>query len=164
MQHTTIHLRQRIMTHRAPLTILTRAVILVALMFGASNTNAQPGRTEQLLENRVRTYFAAMGKGDVATVGSALAPDYLVIGGDGKLETRAERLEWLRRNTSSLTAITPSEIRIRVYGTSSVATGLVTIPADVSGPAVEERFTQVWVQRDGAWRMVSGQITIVRKQ
>ena len=126
-------------------------------------SNAQPNTTEQTITRQVREYFGAMGKGDVATVERALAPDYLVIGGDGKLETRAERLAWLRRNTSSLGSITPSEIRVRVYTSTAVATGLVTIPADASGPAIEERFTQVWVQRENIWRMVSGQITIVKK-
>ncbi|MCC6319080.1 MAG: nuclear transport factor 2 family protein [Gemmatimonadaceae bacterium] len=141
---------------------IERAMCAVALCFASGKAGAQPASPETEIARRVQTYFGAMGKGQLATIEQALAPDYLVIGGDGKLETRAERLAWLRANTTSLVAITPTQLRVRVYGNSAIATGLVTIPADAMGPAIQERFTQVWIRRDGVWRMVSGQITIVR--
>lgn len=124
---------------------------------------AQGTGVEVAVAKRVRSYFAAMGTGKVDVIEATLADDYLVIGGDGKMETRAERLTWLRDNTTSLAAVSPSELRVRVYGITAVATGLVTIPQDAGAAPIEERFTQVWVQRHGAWQMVSGQITIVRK-
>lgn len=144
-------------------TSIARLSLNLVLCLVAGRLTAQPVTSESVITRQVQAYFTAMGKGDMATVERALAPDYLVIGGDGKLETRAERLAWLRQNTGSLVSITPTQLRVRTYGNSAVATGLVTIPADATGPAIEERFTQVWMQRDGVWRMVSGQITIVRK-
>ncbi|MBC8086613.1 MAG: nuclear transport factor 2 family protein [Phycisphaerae bacterium] len=140
-----------------------RVMFVVAVCFASAKLDAQPTDAESVIARRVQAYFSAMGTGELATIERALAPDYLVIGGDGKLETRAERLAWLRGNTASLVAITPTQLRVRAYGNSAVATGLVTIPADATGPAVNERFTQVWIQRDGVWRMVSGQITIIKK-
>ena len=144
--------------------------ILVALLVvasaahpGMSRLRAQDTNTERVVTERVRAYFAAMGGGKVAVIEQSLAPDYLVIGGDGKVETRAERLAWLRGNAKNLLALTPREIRVRAYGATAVATGLVVIPQDAKTPPIEERFTQVWVQRQGVWQMVSGQITIVRK-
>lgn len=142
---------------------VTRISLVLIGCIVSERLTAQSATPESVITRQVQAYFAAMGKGDVATIELALAPDYVVIGGDGKIETRAERLAWLRRNTASLVSITPTQLRVRTYGNSAVATGMVTIPADATGPAIEERFTQVWIQRDGAWRMVSGQITIVRK-
>ena len=142
---------------------LSRIFLTISLYLTAQILNAQAANVEQLLTRQISTYFSGMGNGDFGTVEKFLAPDYLVIGGDGKLETRAQRVTWLRNNKANLTSITPTQIRVRVYANSAVATGLVTIPADASGPAIEERFTQVWVHRDSMWRMVSGQITIVRK-
>ncbi len=144
-------------------TVIARTLLMVVMCVAAPRLNAQTPGAEQALTRQVRAYFAAMGKGDLTTIEQALAPDYLVIGGDGKLETRDERLAWLRRNTANLVAITPTQLQVRVYANAAVATGLVLIPADAAGPAIEERFTQVWIERDGVWRMVSGQITILRK-
>jgi ketosteroid isomerase-like protein len=124
---------------------------------------AQPITVEQTVLRRVASYFDAMAKGDMNVVAKALADDYRVVGGDGKEETRNERLAWLTQNKSALTALTPRELRVRVYGSSAVVTGVVLIPADAKGPEVRERFTQVWVKRDTSWQMVSGQITIVKR-
>lgn len=141
------------------------AVIVAALVvcLAAPTLGAQSRDAESAVARRVRTYFSAMGKGEIAEIEDALADDYSVIGGDGKVETRVERLAWLRRNAAAVAAVTPTEVRVRVYATAAVATGLVVIPSDAAGPPVRERFTQVWVRRDGKWRMVAGQITIVKE-
>jgi hypothetical protein len=92
-----------------------------------------------------------------------LAADYIVIGGDGKLEARAERLAWLRSNVKDLADIKPSELLVRLYGNTGVVTGLVEISLDAGAPPIRERFTQVWVSEGGAWKMVTGQITLIEK-
>lgn len=141
---------------------IARAALGAALAVAPSILRAQPAGGEAAVTREVQSYFSAMGRGDIAALERALAPEYAVIGGDGKVEGRAERLAWLRRNTGKLTMITPTEVKVRLYDRTAVATGLVTIPADASGPAIRERFTQVWVRRGSAWQMVAGQITIVR--
>ena len=104
-----------------------------------------------------------MGSGNIAGIERTLAADYIVIGGDGKLETRAERVAWLRSNVKDLADITPSELLVRLYGNMGIVTGLVEIALDGSAPPIRERFTQVWVIESGAWKMVTGQITVVEK-
>ncbi|MEO8621329.1 MAG: nuclear transport factor 2 family protein [bacterium] len=145
-------------------------VTVVALCLVASTAQAQTPSTalransvEEIVLTRVRSFFVGMGKGQLPVIEDALAQDYLVIGGDGKLETRAERLAWLRGNFNKLGGVTPSELRVRPYGNTAVVTGKVTISEGANVPPIEERFTQVWVRRDAVWRMVTSQITIVKK-
>ena len=83
------------------------------------------------------------------------------MGVDGKFENRTERLRWLKANPGIVANLTPSGIQVRIYGATAVVSGLVAIPPDDKEPAVTERFTQVWVKRQGIWRVVSGQITKV---
>ena len=144
-----------------------RAILVAVLMpftakAVAAQRSATPNRVEQDVSDRVRAYFAAMSSGKASVVAASLADDYLVIGGDGKLETRAQRLTWLAANARNLSTLTLRELRVRSYDRTAVATGLVVSPPDATTPVIEERFTQVWVARAGVWRMVSGQITIVR--
>jgi len=124
---------------------------------------AQSADATQALISQVRAYFVDMGSGDIAGIERTLAADYIVIGGDGKLETRAERVAWLRSNAKDLADITPSELLVRLYGNTGIVTGLVEIALDGSAPPVRERFTQVWTMEGGTWKMVSGQITLIKK-
>jgi hypothetical protein len=139
-------------------------VAIISFLLLASGTRAaQPADATQALSSQVRAYFVDMGSGDVEGIERTLAADYIVIGGDGKLETRAERLAWLRSNVKDLADITPSEVLVRLYGNIGIVTGLIEISLDGSAPPIRERFTQVWVTEGGAWKMVSGQITLVKK-
>ena len=138
------------------------AVISILLLASVAHAG-QPADATQALSSRVRAYFVDMGSGDIEGIERTLAADYLVIGGDGKLETRAERLAWLRSNVKDLADITPSEVVVRLYGKTGIVTGLVEISLGGSAPPIRERFTQVWVMESDAWKMVSGQITLVKK-
>ena len=139
------------------------ATIISCLLLASLARVAQPADATQALTSQVRTYFVDMGSGNIAGIERTLAADYIVIGGDGKLETRAERVAWLRSNVKDLADITPSELLVRLYGNMGIVTGLVEIALDGSAPPIRERFTQVWVIESGAWKMVTGQITVVKK-
>ena len=123
---------------------MRRVTAMAALILVALATHPMPpqlvgqgSNVEQIVTQRVRGYFAAMGSGNLAVIEQSLAEDYLVIGGDGKLETRPERLAWLRGNAKNLFAVTPTEIRVRSYGFTAVATGLVVIPQDGNTPSMK---------------------------
>jgi len=140
------------------------AVAAIPFLLLAWVTHAAPsGDAIEALSRQVRGYFVDMGRGDIAGIERTLAADYMVIGGDGKLETRAERLAWLRNNVRDLADITPSELLVRIYGNTGIVTGLVEISLDAGTPPIRERFTQVWLSEGGAWKMVTGQITLVKK-
>jgi len=141
---------------------LPLAVISLLLLAPGARA-AQSGDAIQALSRQVRAYFVDMGSGDIEGIERTLAADYIVIGGDGKLETRAERLAWLRSNVKDLADITPSELLVRLYGNMGIVTGLIEISLGGSAPPIRERFTQVWVMEGGAWKMVTGQITLVKK-
>ena len=138
------------------------AVVSLLLLVSISRA-AQSDDEVRALTRQVRAYFAEMGNGDITGIERTLATDYIVIGGDGKLETRAERLAWLRSNVKDLADIKPSELLVRLYGNTGIVTGLVEISLDAGDPPIRERFTQVWVIESGAWKMVTGQITVVKK-
>ena len=139
-------------------------VAAIPLLVLASVTHAAPsGDAAETLSRQVRAYFVDMGRDNIASIERTLAADYMVVGGDGKLETRAERLAWLRSNIKDLADITPSELLVRIYGNTGIVTGLVEISLDAGTPPIRERFTQVWVSEGGAWKMVTGQITLVKK-
>jgi len=90
------------------------AISLLLLAWSAGATES--GDAIQALSRQVHAYFVDMGSGRIEGIERALADDYRVIGGDGKLETRAERLAWLRSNLKDLADIKPSELLVQCQG------------------------------------------------
>ena len=52
-----------------------------------------------------------------------------------------------------------NDVRIRIYGETAVMTGRFTAKAESTGKRemIEERYTAVWVRRDGRWQLVAEQ-------
>ena len=148
---------------------MRKILAVAALLFASapftpspiSATPAHPKGKAEIVRRHVNAYFAAMRKGDLVALGASLADDYTLIGRDGKFETKAQRMEWLKGNVQNLTTVTPGEIRVRVYGNAAVVTGVVAIKGEGDEADIRERFMQMWVRRGGTWRMVAGQITTV---
>lgn len=92
-----------------------RVAVISLLLLAPMSRAAQSDDEVQALSRQVRAYFVEMGNGDISGIERTLAVDYIVIGGDGKLETRAERLAWLRSNAKDLADIKPSELLVRLY-------------------------------------------------
>jgi hypothetical protein len=153
--------RPRGNTMRRP--VRTLRVGLLALAVGACAVHLSPRvHAAPPVAPAVEAFFAAIGAGDVDSIGKYLAEDYYMIGVSGRVLNKATRLEWLRQNVKQLSTITRSDSSIRYYGDVAIVTGMVEITNEV--PTVYERFTHVWLYRDASWRMVSGQVTAVQPQ
>jgi ketosteroid isomerase-like protein len=61
--------------------------------------------------------------------------------------------------------MTPSEMKVRLYGETAVITGQSTIRAKVKGEEVagEYRFTDIWVKQSDRWLAVASQVTRIAK-
>ena len=144
--------------------ILVLTLLIASARFTPSPMSAMPVQPQgeaETVTRHVEGYFAAMRQGDLAALVASLADDYTLIGRDGKFETKTQRMEWLKGHVKDLATVTPSEIKVRVYGNAAVVTGLVSIDGEGKEPEIRERFMQMWIKRGGKWQMVAGQITTV---
>ena len=59
--------------------------------------------------------------------------------------------------------MTPEERRVRVFSDVAVVTGACRVLVQASGRErdIRLRFTEVYLRRDGAWRMVAWQSTLI---
>jgi ketosteroid isomerase-like protein len=86
-----------------------------------------------------------------------LADDYLGISSNGTLETKADELSKRRSGSLHITQLDLSDIKVRIYGDTAV----VTSKADVVGKNGDRdisgrfRYTRVYSNREGQWRIVS---------
>lgn len=140
------------------MTITLSAMALLALL--AAPGNGSEGRLAILhLEDQWRV---AQHNNDRAALEALLSEDLTFIGTSGSLRGRADFLA--SRSTSALPrALTYeyADVVVRLYGLVGVVTGRESTTGE--GTTFEARFTHVWAQRAGNWRLVAIQRTDIAK-
>ena len=129
-----------------------------------TQTPAQPAAekvaaagAEQAVTGRVSAFRDALRKGDEAALASIYADDYAITNDTGEVQTKAERLVWVKANTARLSGLDFQDLKTRVYGDAAVVTGRATSTTD----GLNSRIIQVWVRQGGVWRLAAGQTTAI---
>ncbi len=137
--------------------IMMAAFVFVALSIPAV-CPAQKGMGNKAgLDKAVNTFFELVKASNADKLKSYYTADYTFTGPDGKMVNAAGRVKMLKDGTGP-TVVTVTEIAVRTYGNSGIATGLVTT-RDASGATQNSRFIQFWVWQAGRWRLAASQVT-----
>ncbi len=109
-------------------------------------------------------YVRAFREADVAWYDAHLAPDYLVVNGDGSLHDRASALARFALPTfaTSMRSFPVSQVTLRRF--DDVA--LIHAENDYElkdGRRGASRYTDIWHQREGRWLCVAAHITVLRR-
>lgn len=94
---------------------------------------------------------------NISEVERLLADDYLGISANGTLETKADELTRRRSGSMHITQLELSDIKVRIYGDTAVVTSKAELTGkngdrDIGG---RYRYTRVYSNKDGQWRIVS---------
>ncbi len=96
-------------------------------------------------------------KPDVAGLDRLLADDWMLTHSDGRVQYKADYLDELRTSTRRNQGIGNEDLRVRRYGDTVVVTG-TSVQSGISNGqpwSGRFRFTRVWIQREGAWKMIA---------
>jgi ketosteroid isomerase-like protein len=96
-------------------------------------------------------------KPDVAGLDRLLADDWMLTHSDGRVQYKADYLDELRTSTRRNQGIGNEDLRVRRYGDTVVVTG-TSVQSGISNGqpwSGRFRFTRVWVQRDGGWKLIA---------
>lgn len=106
---------------------------------------------------RVRALVTA----DYAALELLLADDLTYTHSNARVDSKAAYLAPLLSGRTRYTSLQPEDIQVRSYGTTAIVTGTMRSVALVAGKEsrVHMRFTSVWVEREGRWRMAAWQST-----
>ena len=96
---------------------------------------------------------AAILARDGAAMEKLFDDDLVHIHSSGKVDTKASYIEPLVSGTKGYKAIAYSNVKVRVYGDCAIASGDVIIES-LRPSRLDLRYTNVWVNKGGAWRSV----------
>ncbi len=149
----------------AAASVLAIAVNAVPLFAGGSFL-AQKHEIRHEIDQLEDEWRNAVLTGDVKTLDSLLADDYMAITPNGTLQSRDEALQILRSGRMHFTSISITDRKVRFYGATAVVTSLANIQATTpDGPMTGDfRYTRVYVRNaQGLWKIVSFEASRVRQ-
>jgi len=107
-------------------------------------------------------FFAALREADVTALGEVLAEDFVLIdvlqGGE---IPRAALLDAMTQGVVRFERVEVLESRARLYGNVAVITGRTEMAGQGGGQpwSARSRYTHVFVEQQGRWRLVAAQGT-----
>ena len=116
----------------------------------------------QLDQERIQAQISA----DAAALDRLYAEDFIGIGPSGAVRTKAQVIADFTSGSLRFQSITTDDVQWRVYGNTAVETGRSTMIGQDRGKAVprDNRFTRVWVQRQGRWQLVANHYSLLVAQ
>ena len=135
-------------------------ILLWAFLIPRPMTSGLQGRGQ--VESKILAledkWRAAQHRNDVEAFMALLSPDLTFIGTSGSLRDRSDFIasraaSWIPRAAT----YEYSELRVRVFGSVAVVTGREATTG--KGVAFQGRFTHVWAEQSGVWRLVAIQRT-----
>jgi hypothetical protein len=135
--------------------------VAVALALFVAPAAAQPysrAEAEKYISDAEAAWVAAEVKGDPSVAQRILADDYVGVFPDGTIASKADAVAEFTPANASLTGHL-DYVHVRFFGDTAVAQGKETDTRPVSSPYPNGSliFTDVFVRRDGQWRLVNSE-------
>src|ERR1041385_4674122 len=117
---------------------------------------AESDAIKEVLEMK-RQFDVALTRADSGWFERAFVDHYLLILGDAATYTKAEYIRQLTSQELIWETATGQNQRVRIYGDTAVVTGRFSGKGRLNGKTftTDERFTSVWIKRNGRWNAVS---------
>lgn len=111
-----------------------------------------------------REFFVGLAEGNAETLNRLLADDFMLIDVlSGSAIAKPVLLDALKSGLLKFEVIEPTDSNLRLYQGTAVITGRTKMKGEFGETpfAVHSRYTHVYVQQQGQWRLVAAQGTQV---
>ena len=118
------------------------------------------GNAEMIIELD-RKRMTAMAQKDVASLKNMLCKGLVYTHSTGRQDTKQSLIDGMESGTTVYTSMVPSDVKAQDFGNVVVLTGVAAISVDSRGTpnSFRVRFTDVYENQNGTWRMVTWQST-----
>jgi ketosteroid isomerase-like protein len=140
------------------------ACVLAIIAMAASAASAQRVKSDQdTLIDLEQRWDEAFHNHDQKFIDTLLAEEFVVTYGDGSRGDRAKELSLALDDRQQVDSSQLDEFIIKVFGNTAVVLFTQHLVGPVKGKpvAIDYRYMDVWVNRDGKWKCVTSQSTRV---
>ena len=150
-----------------------RRVVLAAIFVSVVATLAAcanlQGTGHHTVQDAQSQWERALQRFDIDALDRLLSDTYVQTDLRGKVQGRSSWLEYFKPFAQAVQSgdahyhFSFTDQQVRIYGSSAIVTGAATVEGNMKAKVVDNhiRFTNVWVEEHGAWRLASYQATIL---
>jgi ketosteroid isomerase-like protein len=140
-------------------------IVVQACASGLSSVDGDRERTVALLTRTADNWDKAIIRKDRAAIEANMADDFRQIGGGGNVETKASFVEGLLSPALEIDPYTVEDFDVRLYGDVALLSGRTDMTGRYDGKPFTShyRYIDVYVRRQGTWKVVSVQISKIAK-
>lgn len=145
-------------------TVASLAFVLLAPL--ATAADAPNSADVAQLTRQSNAWDEAIVRKDRAAIEANMAEDFRQIDGDADLETKASFVEGLMSPQLKIDPYTVEDFEIRLYGDVALLSGRTRMNGAYNGKPFKShyRYIDIYVRKNGSWRVASVQITRMREQ
>lgn len=138
-------------------------LVVTGLMLFAFAASAQSKAEREVLAANAAFDRAIVAR-DAVAYERILADDFILTGADGTVSDKKVEIAKVRSGDLTFESGKSDDVRVKVYGNTAVVTGRFTAKGKNAGRdfTFVERYTAVFVKRNGRWQMVAEQATEIR--
>ena len=116
---------------------------------------------EQMIIDLDKKRMTAMAQKDVAALKNMLCKGLVYTHSSGRQDTKQSLIEGMESGSTVYTSMVPSDVKAQDLGNAVVLTGVAAISVESKGKpnSFRVRFTDVYENQHGTWRMVTWQST-----
>ena len=145
--------------------LVVSALALGAWDFGVAQGKREPAASKILA--RESKWNEAYKRGDIATMESLLADDFVITVEDGSTFSKSGYIAHNGDSTVHVEVSEMTDLRVRMHGNVAVVTGAYHEKGTSKGKGYEsrDRLTDVWMMnKNGAWQVIAGHYSIPARQ
>ena len=138
--------------------LLAIAALMAATLPTLSPAKEKGGTVEQTLTRIEHELLDSLLKGDPAAFDRYLADTFTFTGPDGMVEDKARTIADLKSGDLKFTSSKLDDMKVQSYGSTAVVTYGSTDQGSYKGKDISGRFrwTDVFMKRNGQWKLISG--------
>ena len=116
---------------------------------------------EQMIIDLDKKRMTAMAQKDVASLKNMLCKGLVYTHSSARQDTKQSLIEGMESGSTVYTSMVPSDVKAQDLGNAVVLTGVAAISVNSKGKpnSFRVRFTDVYENQNGTWRMVTWQST-----
>ena len=145
---------------------LLLSVVSCAIAQPQSERPRVAAEAERAVRQQDQERIHAQITADTIALRRIYADDFLGIGPTGVVRKKADVIADFTSHALTYQSITTNDVLVRVYGSTAVETGRSTMVGQDKGKPVprDNRFTRVWVMKDGRWQLVANHYSLLAAQ
>ncbi|MBV9210810.1 MAG: nuclear transport factor 2 family protein [Acidobacteria bacterium] len=144
------------------------SLVLFSLVSGQSAERKSPSYSKEQREVLavLNDWVEALRQNDLAKLNYIVGDDYVITTSEGTMLNKEQDLLPVKTGDVKFQTVETEDVNVRVYGKTAIVTGIGSFhviyknrPLDV-----RERFTDVYVKRNGRWQPVASHATSLLKR